>query len=113
MSLPDPQRDAAPADTYSARFEPGDTYFTVGPDQPLLHAAEQAGVPLPSSCRNGTCRTCVCRLVSGSIRYRIQWPGLSSEEKAEGWILPCIAYPQSDVVLRRATRPNFFKCEAD
>jgi hypothetical protein len=36
----------------------------------------------------------------GSVSYRIAWPGLSEEEKKEGWILPCIAYPQSDVVLR-------------
>jgi len=55
---------------------------------------------LPASCRNGTCRTCACRLTSGRIHYRIEWPGLSAEEKSEGWILPCVAYPESDVVLQ-------------
>jgi ferredoxin len=89
----------APSLRYTVRFEPGGRGFAVAADQPLLLAAEQAGLQLPSSCRNGTCRTCMCRVLSGHIRYRIQWPGLLPEEKAEGWILSCIAYAQSDLVL--------------
>ncbi len=67
---------------------------------PLLLAAQRAGLLLPSSCRNGTCRACICQLTSGQVVYRIDWPGLSAEEKREGWILPCVAYPVSDVVIR-------------
>lgn len=67
---------------------------------PLLLAAQRAGLLLPSSCRNGTCRACICQLTSGRVAYRIDWPGLSAEEKREGWILPCVAYPVSDVVIR-------------
>jgi ferredoxin len=85
--------------SFTARFEPGGERFDVAADQPLLQAAELAGVPLPSSCRNGTCRTCICRLAEGRVTYRIEWPGLLAEEKAEGWILPCVAYPLSDVVV--------------
>ena len=65
----------------------------------LLKAARAAGVSLPSARRNGTCRACLCRLVSGSIRYQIDWPGLLAEEKAEGWILPCVASATSHVVI--------------
>jgi len=65
----------------------------------LLQSAEAAGVTLPSSCRNGTCRACLCQLLSGPVRYRIEWPGLSAEEKAEGWILPCVAEPVADCAL--------------
>ena len=64
-----------------------------------LLAAEQAGIALPNSCRNGSCRTCLCRLVQGDIRWRIDWPGLSPDEKREGWILPCVASACSDLVL--------------
>lgn len=84
---------------YTVRFEPGGTSFAATPDEPLLLAAEAQGLQLPSACRNGTCRTCMCRVLSGQVRYRIQWPGLLSEEKADGWILPCIAHAQSDLVL--------------
>jgi ferredoxin len=39
---------------------------------PLLTSARGAGVELPSSCRNGTCRICMCRLLSGEVTYRIE-----------------------------------------
>jgi len=82
-----------------ARFDPSGPVVAVSAELPLLRAAEQAGIDLPSSCRNGTCRACICRLVSGKVRYAIEWPGLLAEEKAEGWILPCVAHPESDLVL--------------
>lgn len=69
------------------------------PDLSLLEAAQQAGVRLARSCRNGTCRRCLCRLTRGEVRYRIEWPGLSADEKAEGWILPCVAVAETDVEI--------------
>jgi len=100
------ERDATAAAPDSAagfqvRFEGGNAAFAAGSDEALLYAAARAGLELPSSCRNGTCRTCMCQLVSGEVAYRIRWPGLLPEEKAAGWILPCIAHARSDLVLRR------------
>jgi len=89
---------AAPT-VFAARLLPGGACFDAPAGQPLLLAAEAAGLALPSSCRNGTCRTCICQLHSGQVAYRIEWPGLSAEEKAGGFILPCVAYPLGDVVL--------------
>ena len=71
------------------------------PDQTLLVSLEQGGIDWPSSCRNGTCRTCIGQLHSGSVRYDIDWPGLSAQEHAEGCVLACVAYPQNDVVLEK------------
>lgn len=82
-----------------AEVEPGGFRFEAEAGRTLLQSAEAAGIELPSSCRNGTCRTCICRLLEGQVRYRIEWPGLSREEKAEGWILPCVAEPLGDVRL--------------
>ena len=95
-------RALAPGTAFTVQFDDGTPAFSAGPDQPLLHAAARAGLELPSSCRNGSCRTCMCRLVSGRVSYRIQWPGLLPEEKSDGWILPCIAYAETDLVLQRA-----------
>lgn len=67
--------------------------------QTLLQAAQAAGIRLPRSCRNGTCRSCMCRLLQGSVRYRVEWPGLLAEEKAQGWILPCVALADADVCI--------------
>jgi hypothetical protein len=41
----------------------------------------------------------MCKLLSGHVDYLIEWPGLLAEEKAEGWILPCVALPRSDLVI--------------
>lgn len=85
---------------FEARIEPGGAHFAAPAGRSLLASALQAGVPLASSCRNGTCRTCIRQLASGRVSYRIEWPGLLAEEKAQGWILPCVAYPESDLVLK-------------
>lgn len=96
--------DTAPA-VFGASLQPDGVRFGAPADQPLLWAAEHAGVALASSCRNGTCRTCMVHMTQGQVRYRIAWPGLSAEEKAEGWILPCVAYPASDVVIDLQQNP--------
>jgi ferredoxin len=85
---------------FTALAGPGGAPFAAPASLTLLQAAERAGVALvDTSCRNGTCRTCICRLASGQVAYRIEWPGLSLDEKREGFILPCVAHPASDVVL--------------
>ncbi|MEP6791635.1 MAG: 2Fe-2S iron-sulfur cluster-binding protein [Ramlibacter sp.] len=77
----------------------GGAAFAAPATQPLLQSAAQAGIEMPASCRNGTCRACISRLLKGRVSYRIEWPGLLPEEKADGFILPCVAYPESDVLL--------------
>jgi ferredoxin len=85
---------------YAVLMQPSGRTFEASADQPLLVAAQDAGIMLASSCRNGTCRTCLRPLHAGQVHYRIPWPGLLPEEKASGqWVLPCVAYPLSDVVL--------------
>ena len=69
---------------FKARIDPADATFDAPASLPLLQAAELAGLTLANSCRNGTCRACMCRLTSGQVAYRIEWPGLSAEEKEEG-----------------------------
>ncbi len=85
--------------SFQVRLEPQGAIFDCPADQPLLLAALAAGIALPWSCRNGTCRTCLARCISGRVEHRIAWPGLSAEEKADGLILPCVAEPRSPVTL--------------
>lgn len=72
-------------------------------DASLLQSLLRAGQAWPASCRNGTCRACIGQLQAGSVRYRVEWPGLLPEEKASGAVLPCVACPTSDVVLAPPT----------
>jgi len=81
------------------RVEPLGRSFEAPPELTLLEAAAFAGIRLPRMCRNGTCRTCLCRVVSGEARFTIEWPGLSREEKAEGYVLSCVTVACTDLVL--------------
>ena len=92
--------ETAPVAMFRVTLLPGGETFDCAADQPLMLAGLAAGIPLPWSCRNGTCRTCISRLLAGRIEHNIPWPGLSAEEKAEGWVLPCVACPRSDVTLQ-------------
>jgi ferredoxin len=90
---------AAPA-IYRALLRPSGRAFEARADRSLLASANAAGLDLPSSCRNGTCRTCLRPLHVGTVHYRIPWPGLLPEERHSGaWVLPCVAFPSSDVVI--------------
>lgn len=84
---------------FTVLLQPRGLQFDASDDATVFDAALLDGVRIPNSCRNGTCRTCMCRLVSGKVAYRIEWPGLTPEEKAGNFILPCVAYPQSDLVI--------------
>ena len=85
--------------SFRITFERSGAAFTAAPGETLLAAAERAGIAMPSSCRNGTCRTCICRVVEGQARHLIEWPGLSADEKRAGWVLPCVAVAESALVL--------------
>lgn len=91
----------APGDSHYVQVMPLTRGFACGPLETLLQAAERAGIELPSSCRNGTCRTCLCRMPQGEVDYTVEWPGLSAEERAQGWTLPCVALPLSDLCLEQ------------
>jgi ferredoxin len=88
--------------THQLTLLPSGWQLTVPAGHSLLQAALAAGIFLPSSCRNGSCRSCLARLDSGHIHYNIEWPGLLAEEKAAGWILPCVACADSDLVVTAA-----------
>jgi ferredoxin len=84
---------------FAVRVEPSGRTFEAPESLTILEAASFDGLRLPRSCRNGTCRTCMCHMSAGRVRYTIEWPGLSREEKVEGFILPCVAIAESDLVI--------------
>lgn len=85
--------------SFQALLQPSGRAFRADARRTLVESAALAGIELPTSCRNGTCRTCLRPLLAGTVEYRIAWPGLLPEEKDGGWVLPCVAYPRSDVVM--------------
>jgi ferredoxin len=75
--------------------EPEGWQFETVAGASLVESARRAGIVLPTSCRNGTCRTCRCQVISGRVRHLIDGPGLSEEERLDGAILPCVAAAES------------------
>jgi ferredoxin len=107
------QREPVPITEFEVRIEPQGWVFHTDGRVSLLKAAQAVGVRLPRSCQNGSCRTCLCLRVSGTVRHTIDWPSLSADEKAEGCILPCVAVAESHVVLRVPGAELFFPDEMD
>lgn len=90
---------SAPPEKFSILIASKAWQFEAEDSVSVLEAARRSQFALPASCRNGTCRTCICRLLSGRIRYLVEWPGLSADEKKDGYMLPCVAIAESDLVI--------------
>ena len=67
-------------------------------DLAIVDAAEDQGVNIPYSCRNGSCSSCTCKLISGSVDQEDQL-FLDDEQISEGYFLSCVAKPLEDCVV--------------
>jgi glycine betaine catabolism B len=66
--------------------------------QTLLEAAEEHGVGIPSSCRQGQCGTCKTKLLAGNVRMDTE-AGLDPYWRAQGFVLTCVGHADSPVKL--------------
>lgn len=76
--------------------------FQVDPGQRVLDAALAQGVKLVYACRNGTCKTCVVKVLEGDIvNDPEKSPALFPFERARGLRLTCIGTCEGNVVIDR------------
>ena len=94
---------------FAALQKPDDRAFTlelrrsqktisVRANQSLLEAIEGAGVKALSSCRTGTCRTCVVKVLDGEADHRDS-ASRESERNDEKLICPCVSRAASDHLI--------------
>ncbi|MFR9807130.1 PDR/VanB family oxidoreductase [Pseudonocardia sp. RS010] len=70
----------------------------VGPDRSILDALEEAGAPVPSSCREGTCGTCESPVVSGRPDHRDSLL-TEDEQEAGDTMLICVSRSLDDELV--------------
>lgn len=73
--------------------------ITTDGQRPILEAAEGADIAIPFGCRTGACASCVGYLTEGTISHARPPRALKPRHLAAGYILTCIAHPESDCTI--------------
>ena len=63
----------------------------------MLDVLLENGLAAPSSCRQGRCGACTCRLEKGEVTM-VENNVLDDEDLADGYILACQSLPVTDTV---------------
>ena len=85
-----------------------DRAIAVPDDQYILDIAEEAGIRLPSGCREGTCSSCIAKIIQGEVDQSEQ-KFLQPSEIAAGYTVTCVAYALSDCTLETHQEQILYK----
>jgi ferredoxin len=75
-----------------------DRTIQVPDDQYIIDIVKEAGIRLPSGCKQGECSACVAKLISREINQSEQ-KFLRPHKIEAGYVITCLTYPLSDCVL--------------
>ncbi|HVI47136.1 MAG TPA: 2Fe-2S iron-sulfur cluster-binding protein [Chitinophaga sp.] len=93
VTLPEEQQEVL------LHFREQSNLLEVHPGQTILDAALTDKIPLPYSCKTGTCGSCAARLISGRVMMQHNY-ALRKTDVDQGWVLLCQGYPLTgDVTL--------------
>ncbi|HVY99074.1 MAG TPA: 2Fe-2S iron-sulfur cluster-binding protein [Dongiaceae bacterium] len=78
--------------------------YSCGRDQKVLLALEGSRqMAVRVGCRQGGCGACRVRVVSGQYRTtKMSVDHVTPEERAQGFVLSCRLFPESDLVIEPA-----------
>ncbi|MFN8578318.1 MAG: 2Fe-2S iron-sulfur cluster binding domain-containing protein [Candidatus Sericytochromatia bacterium] len=75
-----------------------DKEFLIKSDKTLIQNSEDNGIELRYSCLTGGCGACKVKKISGQVDMS-ETNCLSDDEIDDNYILACIAYPKSNIIL--------------
>ncbi|MCW8333088.1 2Fe-2S iron-sulfur cluster binding domain-containing protein [Vibrio sp. SCSIO 43135] len=84
--------------TYTVILLPNEIKFQVSKGQTVLEAALNQNINFPHRCQVGACAMCMCKKIEGHVSYHLE-PMLTEKEQDQGWIFPCQAFAESNLVL--------------
>lgn len=90
--------------SYQVHLTKSNLTFTVEKGETILEAAENAGIVLSYSCRGGTCRSCMTKILSGRAEHDPEYADELSIDRGEiedGYRLLCSTLVFSDLELER------------
>lgn len=84
--------------THQVILLPKNIVFQVEKGQTVLEAALNSNIAFPHRCQVGACAACLCRKLEGEVSYHLD-PMLTEKEQIQGWIFPCQAFAESNLIL--------------
>src|SRR5690606_27028590 len=73
--------------------------YTLLPGESVLDGLARHGVAIPSSCRAGTCQTCLVQATSGDVPAAAQ-AGLKETWKKRGYFMACVCRPEGELAVQ-------------
>lgn len=98
LGAPVPPLATGTSVTHTVEMRRSGRTFVCDEKTPLLTAAAEAGITLPSSCQEGVCGTCKTVMLAGQVDMN-HLGGIRPREIAQDKILLCCSTPCEDVVL--------------
>jgi ferredoxin-NADP reductase len=82
----------------SVRFVRSGLHYDCATGETLLDAARNSGLFVPTACQSGICGTCRLVKLSGEVEMH-DLGGLTTEEKASGYVLACCSRARGEVSI--------------
>jgi ferredoxin len=79
-------------------------------DRYILETAEEQGVCLPFSCRNGACTACAVRVLTGDLDQP-EAMGLSPHLQRQGYALLCVSYPKAPLLVETQDEDEVYELQ--
>ncbi|MGE4238822.1 PDR/VanB family oxidoreductase [Ramlibacter sp.] len=95
---PDTGVAAAPAEAFQVRLASSDRVIDIPAERSVMQVLAEAGVELPSSCEQGTCGSCLTRVLEGIPDHRDVY--LTDDERAANdQFTPCVSRAKTPLLV--------------